>query len=378
MDYRIYLSQPHQNGRETEYITKALSTNHLTLFGDNIIEFEKKMAQYLSINASLAVSCGTSALHLAMRFAGVEKGEYVFCSSLTFAASCNPILYQGGIPVFIDSEPESWNMSPSALEKAFQWAEREGKIPKAVVIVDLYGQPADYDKLIPICRKYGVPIIEDAAEALASEYHGRKCGTFGDYAAFSFNSNKIITTGGGGMVVSDDAEAIEKMRYWAAQAREPLPYYEHKEFGYQYRMSNILAGIGCAQIDSLDDYAVRRRSIFSKYQKEFANYPVKMMPIPADTNPNCWLSVISLEKSEYVLPLIKHLDALKIESRMVWKPMHLQPVFKGYLYFMQGDKDISRELFEQGVCLPSASVMTDAEQEEVTAVVKEFFDHQVG
>lgn len=365
MEEQIYLSQPQVTGDEMKYIQKAFSTNNLTLFGDNLIEFEERIAQFVGAKTSLATNCGTAALHLALRYAGVEKGDLVFCSSLTFAASCNPVLYQGGIPVFIDSERETWNMSPKALEKAFFWAEKEGKMPKAAVIVDLYGQPADYDALLPIFREYKVPVIEDAAEALGSTYNGKQCGTFGDYGAFSFNSNKIITTGGGGMVVSDDEDAIAKMRYWAAQAREPLPYYEHKEYGYQYRMSNILAGIGCGQVSAIDRYAKRRQDIYEAYEKAFVGYPITMMPKNVAGNPNCWLSVILLESKELPLQLIHYLGEHNIESRMVWKPMHLQPIYRQYPYFKEKDTDVSKDLFERGVCLPSASVMTKEEQQKV-------------
>jgi pyridoxal phosphate-dependent aminotransferase EpsN len=308
-----------------------------------------------------------------LRKLGVGKGDYVFAQSFTFAASVNPILYLGAIPVFIDSEERTWNMSYEALEKAFKWAQEEGKMPKAVIVVDLYGQPAEYENIIPLCRKYNVPILEDAAEALGSTYHNHKCGTFGEIAAFSFNSNKIITTGGGGAVVSKNQEAIKKMRYWAMQARESLPYYEHKEYGYQYRMSNILAGIGCAQVPSIDEYADRRREINRLYQNGLVECPLSFMPVPKETNPNCWLTVVKLDDKNQVLPLIKELENHSIEARMAWKPMHLQPVYKEYSFFNVDEKDVSKELFEHGLCLPSASVMTNEEQDLVIDVIKKFF-----
>lgn len=371
MKQRIYLSQPHVTGEEKAYIDKAFRTNNLTLFGDNIGEFERAAADYLGAKYSLAVNAGTAALHLALRYAGVSKGDYVLCSSLTFAASCNPILYLGGIPVLVDSDRKSWNMSPRALEKAIDWGKKNGIMYKAAVIVDLYGQPAEYDELLAILKKEKIAVVEDAAEAMGAVYKGKKCGTFGDYAAFSFNSNKIITAGGGGMVVSDQKEAVEKMRYWSSQAREPLPYYEHKDYGYQYRMSNILAGIGCAQVKYIDRYVKLRRKIYAEYKRALQDAPVTMMPMLDDAKPNCWLTVMTLDRRYDPLALIEYLEEFNIESRMVWKPMHLQPVYKNYMYF-QDDADVSRELFETGVCLPSASVMTEGELYYVIEKIKEF------
>jgi len=374
MEERIYLSQPHVTGNEMAYIEKAFSTNNLTLFGDNIEEFEKGISQYLGSPFAAATNSGTAALHLALRYAGVGPGDYVFCSSLTFAASCNPILYLGGIPVFIDSSMENWNMSWQALERALSWAEKEKKIPKAAIIVDLYGQPAEYDMLLPLLNKYNITMVEDAAEALGSDYHGKKCGTFGKIGAFSFNSNKIITTGGGGMVVSDDEDAINKMRYWSAQAREPLPYYEHKEYGYQYRMSNVLAGIGCAQMKKIDDYKNARMCIYERYQAAFVNLPVQMMPVIEGGSPNFWLSVMLLDNPELTLKLIHYMERYNIETRMVWKPMHLQPIYKDYHYFCHDEnRDNAKDIFEHGICLPSASVMTTEEQNKVIEVIHDFF-----
>lgn len=374
MRERIYLSQPQICGREMEYINKAFSTNNLTLFGDNVEEFEATMSEYLDGRRTLAVSSGTAALHLALRYAGVGPGETVLCSSLTFAASCNPVKYLGGNLVFIDSDRETWNMSSEALRRALCWADEQKKTIRAAVIVDLYGRPAAYNLLLPLLKERNIAVIEDAAEAVGSFYHGKKCGTFGDYAALSFNSNKLITTGGGGMVVSEDAAAIEKMRYWSTQAKEPLPYYQHEDYGYQYRMSNILAGIGCAQVPLIQKYADRRREIYRRYQDAFMGYPVEMMPQLSDENPNCWLSVLQLkDKKHDALKLIAFLEEQNIETRMVWKPMHLQPVYRNCPYFTAAEEDISAELFQRGICLPSASVMTEQEQDFVIAKVKEFF-----
>jgi len=374
MEERIYLSQPHVTGHEMSYIEKAFSTNNLTLFGDNILEFEKGISEYVNSPYALATCSGSAALHLALRYAGVGPGDFVFCSSLTFAATCNPILYQGGIPVFIDSSRDNWNMSWEALEKALAWAEKEKKIPKAAIIVDLYGQSAEYSMLLPLLNKYNVAVIEDAAEALGSDYQGKKCGTFGKIGVFSFNSNKIITTGGGGMAVSQDEDAVKKMRYWSAQAREPLPYYEHKEYGYQYRMSNVLAGIGCAQMKVIDDYKSSRKRIYERYLDAFQNLPIQMMPLMKEGSPNFWLSVMYIDNPDFPMELISYLETFNIETRMVWKPMHLQPVYKNYKYFCKDDQiDVSKDIFEHGICLPSASVMTENEQDKVIKLILKFF-----
>lgn len=378
MESRIYLSQPHTTGQEMEYIKRAFAGNELTLFGGNIAEFEKRMSEYLDGYPTLAVNAGTAALHLALRYAGVGAGDYVLCPSLTFIASCDAVLYLGAVPVFVDSDRDSWNMCPKALGRALEWADKQGKNIKAAVIVDLYGQPAKYDELLPMLHDRGITVVEDAAEALGSTYGGKKCGTFGEYNAFSFNSNKIITTGGGGMVVSKEQEAIDKMRYWICQAREPLPYYEHKDYGYQYRMSNLLAGIGCAQTPMIDTYARRRREIYHTYKTEFADLPVEMMPLVEGGESNCWLSVMTIAKGYEPLELIDYLEQHNIESRMVWKPMHLQPIFRDAPYVTAGEEDVSRQLFERGICLPSASVMSEEEHYYVMEKLREFFDGRKG
>lgn len=370
MNYRIYLSQPHLNGIEMNYVKRAFDTNFLTLFGENVDAFEEGMTEYLDVPAALATSSGTSAIHLALRYMGVGKDDIVFCSSLTFAASANPIIYQGGIPVFIDSEPNSWNMSPVALEKAFEWAIKNNKLPKAVIIVDLYGQAANYNELLPICDKYGVPVLEDATEALGASYNNTKCGLFGKYGVFSFTSNKIITTSGGGMVVSSDVEGIKKMRYWASQAREPLPYYQHEEIGYNYRLSNISAGIGRGQLTTLDQRVLQKRAIYAKYKEAFKDLPITMMPILGFSS--CWLSAMTFNDFDIkVMDLISELGKHGIESRMVWKPMHLQPVYKDYIYFKHSE-DVSKQIFERGICLPSATIMKDEEQQEVIEIIRKF------
>lgn len=274
MGFDVFLSPPNMMGREFALVKEAFDTNWIAPYGPHLGAFERELASYVGLEAALAVTSGTAAIHLALRWYGVQEGDLVLCSDFTFAGSCNPIKYMGATPVFIDSEPNSWNMCPGALEKAFEWAVNHDKMPKAVIIVDLYGESADWDRLLPICRKYGVPVIEDAAEALGAEYKGRKCGSFGDIGIFSFNGNKIVTTSGGGMVLSDDTEAIAKMRFWSTQAREPVIWYEHKECGYNYRMSNVCAAIGRGQLEILHKKLLRRRQIRDHYAEKLAGLPV--------------------------------------------------------------------------------------------------------
>ena len=262
---RIYLSSPHMGVNEQKFITEAFETNWISPMGTNVDEFERELARYVNVQGALAMNSGTSAIDLALRLLGVEAGDIVFCSTLTFVASVNPIIYQGAVPVFIDSEPQSWNMSPDALERAFHEAKKNGKIPKAVMIVNLYGQSANMEPLLAICDHYGVPVLEDAAESLGATYKGKASGTFGHFGIFSFNGNKIITTSGGGMLVSDDLEALKKARFWATQARDSARHYQHSEVGYNYRLSNVLAGIGRDQLQVLNDRIDARRCVFERY-----------------------------------------------------------------------------------------------------------------
>ena len=378
------------SGREQKYIQEAFDTNWIAPLGANVDAFEKEICRYVGMKHGLALSSGTAAIHLALKYLGVKQGDYVFCSSLTFSGSCNPIAYEGAIPVFIDSEPDSWNMSPAALEKAFTWSQKNGKHPKAVIIVDLYGQSADYTRLLEICDYYNVPVIEDSAEALGASYGlcgtnigkqfegcRNKCGSFGHIGIFSFNGNKIITTSGGGMAVSNDPDAIKKMKFWATQAREPELHYEHKEIGYNYRMSNVCAGIGRGQLTALEAKVVRKKEIFDKYKRAFADIEfIKMMPISQKGQPNYWLSVITVDKTSGFTPaqIINMLDNNNVEARPLWKPMHLQPVFRGTEYFTHGDSlDVSGDLFEVGLCLPSGTSMTEEEQEYVIGLVRSEF-----
>lgn len=366
---KIYLSPPHIGKKEMKYIQEAFDTNWIAPLGPNVDAFEREVCDYVGINYGLALSSGTAGIHLALKYFKVGFKDLVFCSSLTFVGSCNPIIYLGAIPVFIDSEEDTWNMSPAALEKAFSWAIKENKMPKAVIIVDLYGQSAQYDLLKPICNKYNVPIIEDAAEAFGATFKGKKCGTYGDIGVFSFNGNKMITTSGGGMVITEDKKAIEKISFWATQAREKEIYYEHKEIGYNYRMSNICAGIGRGQLEHIQNNISVRKNIFERYKLGLKEMPLKLMPVSEKGNPNYWLSVIRL--NNYTIKPNKIIEALakiNIESRPLWKPMHLQPFYKNYKYFYD-KKDLSSELFHSGICLPSGSSLKESDQDEIISVI---------
>ncbi len=372
---RIFLSPPHMSGREELYIKEAFASNWVAPLGPNVTAFEKEVAAYAGVKGALAVSSGTAAIHLALRLLVIGQGDIVFCSSLTFIGSVNPILYLGAIPIFIDSEPESWNMSPKALEKAFKWAQQTGKMPKAAVIVDLYGQSADYDALLGICNGYGVPVVEDAAEAMGSTYKGKACGTLGKFGVYSFNGNKIITTSGGGMLLSDDAEALEKALFWATQARDPAPWYQHSEMGYNYRMSNVVAGIGRGQLTVLDDRVKARREVFKRYKEALRDIPgVGFMPEASYGQANRWLTVMTLESNQTSITpmqIIEALEAENIEARPVWKPMHLQPLFAECMYFTHEDNvSISDRLFSSGVCLPSGSSLSVDDQQRVIDCVK--------
>ncbi|MFD1020662.1 DegT/DnrJ/EryC1/StrS family aminotransferase [Thalassobacillus hwangdonensis] len=371
---RIYLAPPHMSGRELQYIQEAFRSNWISSMGSNIDEMEKQLAAYTGAKHTLLTSSGTAALHLALRVLEVGQGDTIFCSSLTFVASANAILYQHAIPVFIDSEPDSWNMSPKALERAFEDAEKKGKLPKAVVIVHLYGQSSDMEALQEICNRYQVPIVEDAAESLGATYKGVQSGTLGRIGIYSFNGNKIITTSGGGAIVSEDPDLIEKAKFWANQAKEPALHYQHEEMGFNYRMSNILAGIGRAQLEVLDQRIRKKRRIFERYNASLQSLPgfefMKEMTYGTSTR---WLSALTVDpdvSSSTALEIIKALSDENIESRPVWKPLHLQPLFKGAAYFShQPEESVSDRLYEHGICLPSGTNLTDAQQDEVIKII---------
>lgn len=378
MPERIYLSPPHMTGREMDFIKDAFESNWIAPLGPHVDAFEKEIAAYAGVKGALALSSGTAAMHLGLKLLGVGPGDTVFCSSLTFSASANPILYQGATPVFIDSELRSWNMCPVALKRAFEAAEKSGKLPKAVVVVDLYGQSADYDPILEICDHYGVPILEDAAEALGATYKGEKCGSLGKLGVFSFNGNKIITTSGGGMLLSDDEGMIAKARFWATQARDPAPHYQHSEIGYNYRMSNLLAAVGRPQLEEIEARVEKRRKIFEHYQEALGSIPgVGFMPEAPYGRANRWLTVMTLDPEITGLKPMDIIDELSknnIEARPVWKPMHLQPVFQEYPFFSADEgQDVSRKFFETGVCLPSGSSLIKEEQGRIIGLIEEVF-----
>ena len=379
MSKRIYLSSPHMGGIEQKYVNEAFETNWIAPLGPNVNEFEKVVANYVGVKDAAALTSGTAAIHLALKAIGVKQDDLVFCSSLTFAASCNPIIYEGAIPVFIDSEPDSYNMSPKALEKAFKYCEEINKMPKAVIIVNLYGQSADMYPLIELCKKYNVQIIEDAAESLGATYNGKKSGTFGDYGIFSFNGNKIITTSGGGMLVSNDEEAIKKVRFWSTQARENKPYYEHKELGFNYRMSNVVAGIGRGQMEVLEQRIAKKKEIFTLYKEAFKEIAQLKMAKEMDYGQsNYWLSIMTIDEKSEVRPkdIIEVLESNNIEARHIWKPMHMQPYYKEYKFFNHNDgneESISEKVFKNGICLPSDTKMTIDDQWKVINLIKKLF-----
>ncbi|MBK0394294.1 DegT/DnrJ/EryC1/StrS family aminotransferase [Ramlibacter algicola] len=364
LSQRVWLSSPHLGEEETAFVEEAFRTNWIAPLGPHVDGFERELAAHVGVGHAAALSSGTAAIHLGLLLLGVRPGDTVFCSSLTFVGSCNPILYCGARPVFIDSEPGSWNMSPQALERAFEWARREGRMPRCLVLVNLYGQSADMDVLLPLCEKYGVPVLEDAAESLGATYKGRPSGSFGRVGIFSFNGNKIITTSGGGMLVSDDADLVARARKLSTQAREPAPHYEHVEVGFNYRMSNVLAGIGRGQLRVLGQRVERRRAVYDAYRRELAGVGgLQWMPEPAGMRSTRWLTCLALDgdrAGERRDRILRSLERHSIEARPVWKPMHLQPLFQGCEYFphAEGD-DVSARLFAGGLCLPSGSNMPD-------------------
>ena len=375
MNRKIYLSSPCMCGEEQKYVKEAFDTNWVAPLGKNVNEFENSIKQYAGTKGAVAMSAGTAAIHMALRALDVGKGDVVFCQSMTFSASANPIVYQNGTPVFIDSEPDTWNMSPVALRKAFE----KYPHPKAVVVVHLYGTPAKMDEILDICNEHNVPLVEDAAEGLGGEYHGKKLGSFGKYGILSFNGNKIITTSGGGMLVSDDEEKLKTVLKWITQSREPAKWYQHEELGYNYRMSNICAGIGRGQFTAIQDHIAQKMAIFDKYTKAFADIPMTMQPYEADTMPNHWLSAATIDVGCDVSPfdMMDVLAEHNVESRPIWKPMHMQPFYKDCDYFAHNDdgSSISEDIFNRGICLPSDFYpqMTSEEHDEIIEIIKGMF-----
>lgn len=373
IDEQILLSTPHMGSAEREYVEEAFRTNWIAPLGPNVDAFERELAELVGSGHAAAVSSGTAAIHLGLILLGVKQGDRVFCSTLTFAASANPIVYQGAEPVYIDSDAQSWNMSPAALEQAFETARSEGWMPKAVIVVNLYGQSADMDRIVELCQRYDVPMLEDAAESLGAYYKGRASGTFGKLGVFSFNGNKIITTSGGGMLVSDDASLIQRARFLATQARDPAPHYQHSVIGYNYRMSNILAGVGRGQLKVLTERVEARRKIFDAYRTALADLKaIEWMPEPEWSYATHWLTACTISPDAGITSteLIQRLAAELIEARPLWKPMHLQPVFASCRYFAEAGGSVSDRLFEQGVCLPSGSNMTEGQLERIVSTLR--------
>ena len=387
---KLWLASPTMHGDEQKYVQEAFDTNWVSTVGANLNELEKGICEKVGCKYAVALSAGTAALHLAVKLAGIQPGDKVFCTDMTFDATVNPVSYEKGEQIFIDSEYETWNMDPKALEKAFELYPDA----KAVIVVNLYGTPAKLDEIRAICDKHNVVLIEDAAESLGATYKGQQTGTFGQYNAISFNGNKIITTSGGGMLLTDDKEAADKVRKWSTQARENAPWYQHEELGYNYRMSNILAGIGRGQLLHLEEHVAAKKAIYMRYKEGFKDLPVSMNPyIEGMMEPNFWLSCMVIDKDAMCkqvrsekealfisepgkscpTEILEALAACNAEGRPIWKPMHMQPIYRMNKYVKTGSVDVGEDIFERGLCLPSDIKMTVEEQEQVIEIVKNCF-----
>lgn len=373
---RILLSSPTMHGEEMRFVQEAFDKNWIAPLGFNCDGFEEEMTEYLSRGLdekyhTLSLCAGTAALHLAYKLAGVKRGDIVLCSDMTFSATVNPISYEGGVQVFVDSERETWNMDPEALELAFE------KYPQAkvVALAHLYGTPSKMDEILDVCARHGAILVEDAAEALSATYKGRQTGTFGKYNAISFNGNKIITTSGGGMLITADQAAKDKAFFWATQAREKAPWYQHEEIGYNYRMSNIVAGIGRGQLLHLDEHRALKERIYRRYEKGLKGLPVTMNPYLPYTEPNFWLSCMLIDGGCKVSPMtvLEKLNEANVESRPIWKPMHMQPVFKDRDHICVGEKSVGEDIFARGLCLPSDIKMTEEEQGYIIEQIRRCF-----
>ena len=372
MSGRIYLSPPDVGEAERLGLLRAFDSNWIAPLGPEVDAFEAELAEKLEVSAAAALSSGTAAVHLALRLLDIGPGDEVWTATLTFAATANAVLYVGATPVFIDSDRTTWNLDPSLLEEALESAAKQGRLPKAVVAVDIYGQCADYDRISAACDTHGVPLIEDAAEALGARYRDRPAGSFGRIGVLSFNGNKIITTSGGGALVSSDASLVDRARWLAAQAREPVPHYEHREVGYNYRMSNLLAAVGRAQLGRLDGFVDRRRAINRAYQEALGGLEgVEFMPEAPHHRSSRWLTCVLLDAERLGVDreaVRLHLDASNIEARPVWKPMHLQPAYRDYRVLGGA---VAEELFDQGLCLPSGSSLADEDVDRIVQLVLE-------
>ena len=401
---KVYLSSPTMHGEELEYVTEAYQTNWMSTVGKNINEVERLASEYIGCKDAVGLSCGTAALHLAVKLAGVKPGDKVFCSDMTFSATVNPAVYEGAEPIFIDSEYDTWNMDPKALEKAFELYPQV----KVVILVNLYGTPAKLDDIRSICDKHGAILIEDAAESLGATYKGKQTGTFGTYDAISFNGNKIITGSSGGMILTDDVNAANKARKWSTQSRENAPWYQHEEVGYNYRMSNVIAGVIRGQFKYLDEHISQKKAIYERYKEAFKDLPVKMNPFDIENSvPNYWLSCMIIDKdamckqvrsdndSCYIkeegktcpTEIFEKIAALNAEGRPIWKPMHMQPIFRmntfvtkdgngrasTNAYIAGGSVDVASDIFERGLCLPSDNKMTPEQQDIIIEAIKSCF-----
>jgi dTDP-4-amino-4,6-dideoxygalactose transaminase len=368
---KIWLASPHMSdeGYEMQYIKEAFDTNWVAPLGPNVTGFENELAAKIGVKAASATTTGTAAIHLALKAVGIKDGDIVLCQSLTFSATANPIIYENAVPVFIDSDCATWNMNPDALEKALKKYENKAK---AVIVVHLYGLAADMDRIVELCRKYNVALIEDAAESLGTYYKGKHTGTFGEFGIFSFNGNKIITTSGGGMLVSDNEEKIVKTRFWSTQSRDQARHYQHSELGFNYRMSNVVAGIGRGQLKVLEQRITKKKYIFEFYKRILGQLDgVGYMPINDWNEPNYWLSVMTLNGPVKPLTVMEALENENIESRPIWKPMHMQPFFAKFDYI---GGDVSEKLFETGICLPSDTKMTDGDLGRICEIIKELWN----
>lgn len=401
---KVWLSTPTMHGEEIRYVTEAYETNWMSTVGANINEIERQVAERMGCRYAVALSCGTAALHMAVKLAGVKAGDRVFCSDVTFDATVNPIVYEGGVPVFIDTEYETWNMDPVALEKAFEMHPEV----KVVVLVHLYGTPAKMDEIRAVCERHGAVIVEDAAESCGATYKGKDTGTFGSYNIISFNGNKIITGSSGGMLLTDDLEAANKVRKWSTQSRENAPWYQHEELGYNYRMSNVIAGVVRGQLPYLNEHIAQKKAIYERYREGFRGLPVTMNPYLPETEPNFWLSCLLIDRDAMCkqvrgdhdacynpqpgkscpTEILDALAAYNAEGRPIWKPMHLQPIYRMHefitrdgngrgrtnAYMAGGGLDVGADLFDRGLCLPSDNKMTVEEQERVIAIVRSCFE----
>ena len=376
MNKRIFLSAPHMGGEELNFVQEAFASNYIAPVGPQLDAFEQEFAEMVGARYAAAVSAGTAALHLLLRYVGVRSGDEVICSTFTFVASVNPIKYQGGAPIFIDSDYGSWNMDPELLTMELEKRVMEDRLPKAVVLVHLYGQPADIDPIKEVCDKYKVPLIEDAAEALGAEYKGKAPGTFGLAGFYSFNGNKIITTSGGGMIVSDNKELIKKVKFWATQGRDNAVHYEHSEIGYNYRMSNVLAAIGRGQLRVLSERVATKRKIFDQYRERLGDLPgVSCMPEPDFARSTRWLTCLTIDPDQAGLDrdvVLRELEKNNIEARPTWKPMHMQPLYKGYRVV---GGHVAEDIFKHGLCLPSGTSMTEEDLTRVITVVRSCWEN---